>query len=114
MNLSLYMSSLRNTAENLPGVLADWEALDDSLRFHYADELVRQFVELDQARDLARRALRLDVLEELAQLTSRLMAMGEWLEDVMHISVADLVAMPGTSLARSAPEEQSQDLALAA
>ncbi len=39
MNLDLYVATLERTAENLPDVAAEWDALADDLAMHYLEEL---------------------------------------------------------------------------
>lgn len=100
MDLDTYTLSLRNTAENLPGVLAGWSRLDEALQMHYADEVLRVVLDINEARLAAMKEQRLDLLSVIGNLTHRLREVGELVERIMGLELSSLLAPPGTSLGR--------------
>lgn len=49
MNLSAYIEALERSAKNLPGVLLDWDSLDEELRAHYSEAMVELLARHQQA-----------------------------------------------------------------
>ncbi len=98
MDLDTYTLSLRNTAENLPRVLAAWSSFDAGLQMHYADEVLRVVLDINDARMVAMKEKRLDLLSVIGALTHRLSLVAGMVERVMGLEFSALLAPPGTSL----------------
>ena len=72
-----FLEALRNTSQNIGGVVKDWKRVAPELQDHYVDELTMLIARVPSAMLVARELGRRDLLEHIVSTSNEIMARAE-------------------------------------
>jgi hypothetical protein len=93
MNIPAYVESIERTGRNLPGVLADWENLDEDLRSHYGDSLIEVIMTHAEAEGVGEHSMQAERLRRAwDSFVPVMVAHASAIASLMGVSVFELLA----------------------